>query len=189
MKIIIIILLTIGMSTQLSAQNFLPISIGYYTPYGVNPGLKIGTYFEWKEWGNTEDNNRKTLSINPKIGYWNAISYSNNVHRTMLIDGSLEYKSYTRNQRFYGLAAVTLGYHLSFERVANSVNIGMGQQTPTIETLHYFVPTLNLGFGQRINDKLEYYFKIDGGQRLNTSTDNDLFVAAELGLVIHFKKN
>ena len=98
----------------LSAQpSKSPINIGYFMPYGINAGLKIGTSFEVKTWQSKTNDKWKTLAISPQIGFWSYSVYSNNIHRTLVFGTDLDYKRYTSSGKSYGLASVGLNYHLS----------------------------------------------------------------------------
>ncbi len=184
--IVFIVLLT---SIQLSAQDAsLPIHIGYYAPYGINPGLKIGTGFEIRQWENEKEQLR-TLSWSPQIGFWSYRVYDNQIHQTLVADVTLDYRYYASSKKIYGLAAVGLGYHATLERSTLGVNLGTGEVTPTTITTHHFVPTATVGFGQDFNSSIGYYFKLFGGQRFNSTVGNDLFVGGELGITYYFNKN
>ena len=164
----------------------IPISIGYFAPYGVHLGGKIGTSFELKQLEIGNKSKVHSLSISPQLGYFSYFSYTN-VHRGLALDANLDLRRYASNQQFYGLAAIGLSYHSLFEKVSTAVNLGTGETINDVQTTHYFVPTFNLGFGQDPNKWLGYYFKASVGQRINTTVGSSLFVSAELGLTFNLK--
>jgi hypothetical protein len=188
MKRLTIIILFIAISGQLLAQNTnLSINIGYYAPYGINPGVRIGTSFQWKEWQNKANDKRTTLSISPQIGYWNYSAYGNTIHNTFNVEAHLDYKKYF-TERFYGLVAAGLSYQMEFQRTGFVIDLGAGQVTPTTKTVHNIVPMTTLGIG-RDNDLLGYYFKGFIGQRFASADAQNLFFGAELGLTFYLKKD
>lgn len=187
MKQLTIVILIIAISSQLSAQNTsLPISVGYYAPYGINPGVKIGTSFQWKEWGGEANNKRKTLSISPQIGYWNYSSYGNTIHNAFNLEGHLDYKKYF-TQKVYGLAAAGLSYQMELHRAGLAVDLGTGQITSSTKIIHNLVPMATFGLG-RDNDQLGYYLKGFIGQRFASTDGQNLFVGGELGLTFYLKR-
>ena len=187
MKKLIFVFFTICIAINLSAQDTkLPISIAYYTPYAINPGLKIGTAFQLKTI-NTSGDKLQTLSVNPQIGFWNSSIYDNNIHRTLVADAHLNYKRYTMNQQFYGLTGIGLSYQLELQRTGLNLDLSTGDSTSDTKSIHSFIPMFNLGFGKDY-DRLGYYFKGFVGQRFAISDSNSLFAGAELGFTFFLIK-
>jgi len=188
MKKIIIYTIVLLVSANLMGQSSkMPITLSYFAPYGINPGLKIGTSHTAKEWRTNAETRLQKLEVSPQVGFWSASAYSNNVHRTFLLDAQLEYRLYTKNEKRYILASVGLGYHLSLESPDLNVNLGTGEINRNRNIAHHFVPTFNAGFGHDLTDKIGYYFKAFVGERFN-STGNDLLFGAELGLSFYLIK-
>jgi hypothetical protein len=167
----------------------MPISVGYFAPYFINPGVRVSTAFEIKNWENSSNDKLKTLSVSPQVGFWNVFVYQSEKSNNWALDAQLEYRSYNASRKFYGLASVGLGYHLTLDNSDLNVNIGTGGITPSTNTTHHFVPSIQLGFGQDFNDHLGYYFKIFTGQRFSSSAGNDLLFGGELGLSYYLNAN
>lgn len=185
MKKTVLYILALLISTNLMGQSSkMPISIGFFAPYGINLGLKVGTALELNKWENSDSDKFQTLSVSPQLGYFTYQSYEN-ISNTIAVETSLDYRRYTNNQSFYGLGAVGLGYHAELQRVDASVNVGTGAITHNTRTNHYFVPTAILGFGKVPVKRLGYYFKGFVGQRINPSVGNALLFGAELGLTFN----
>lgn len=185
-KILVYLILLFISSNVIGQSSEIPISVGYFAPYGLNIGIKASTAFEINNW---EDNAKlSTLSISPQVGYWSAFAYGNDVNNSLVLDAQLEYRRYNANQTFYGLASAGLGYHLTLENSTIGVDIGTGQLNPSTTTSHHFVPSINLGFGKDFSDKLGFYFKAFTGKRFSSSVGNDFLLGGELGLTFYIIK-
>ena len=186
---ILIILLVLVSGYHLQAQDQgIPIQVGYYAPFGIHLGAKVGSAFTLKSWSPTEEEGRHkihALEIQPQIGYFQYPT----VQENLLVNAEIVYRNRKSDKRFYRMASIGLGYIAGFQRQGGTVDLSTGDIAHDVETLHQFAPTINLGFGKDPSGKLGYYFKVFYGGQLGGPTENAAFFGAEVGLAFWIAKN
>ncbi len=163
------------------------LSVGYFAPYGLQFGGKIGASFNYKQWKlNAEDGAAPIhkLNINPQLGYF----VNPDVQQNVLFNTELSYQRKKANKRFAPIAALGLGYLLAFQQLGGTVNLANGQIHTEKETLHYFTPTLNLGFEVEPKKSIGYYFKLFYGRKFGAQRVDSSIFGVEFGMLLKMKK-
>lgn len=162
-----------------------PISVGYFGHYGFHPGLKIGTQYDWKTWEKQKEKKKgpkvktKSLFVSPQIGFY---THPGN-HTGLLLNADFGYQRIKEKRGFYSAYSIGLGYLTQFNAGTTYVTDSNGSITAKkFASRAYFLPTLNMEFGQKVNEKIGWYSKFSLGSRLgyNTGVSAETFV--ELGV-------
>lgn len=183
--IIIFSILCIPLFSQ-NEKVDLPISVGLYGAYIIQPGLKIGTTFTFKEW-NKEKNyiiKQSSLFVSPQMGVFmrpkNHISY--------VINADVGYKMNRTIKRFYVAPSLGLGYLLENRTLSTTIDLGSGDIIgKDKELIHYFLPTINFEFGQEGKNKVGWYSKLSYGRKISQQLEDSGFFALEIGIKINLE--
>ena len=179
--------LLLFLSTQLSGQQQtegLPISIGYFGNFLIQPGVKIGTQFSIKNW-QKEKTGKKTftrsssLLISPQLGLFTRIGDQT----SFLLNGELGYKRQKLSGGLYTMFSAGLGY-LS-EHQIQSVKISLTDGRVTEKEWaqsSYFMPNLGFEFGHAFSPRLGWYNKYTYGLKINPDEESSTLFFVELGL-------
>ena len=185
--LIFIILLT---SLNLFAQQkdkVIPISIGLYGVYHIQPGIKIGTAFNVKNWKTEKGDETKSRSllISPQIG---AFIRPKN-HTSFLLNTDVGYKITTSKHRIYTAPSLGLGYLAVNQILSKTVDLSSGDITAkNREIRHYFLPTINLEWGKVTTKKVGWYTKLSYGRKISSKFEDAAFFSLELGLKFIIQK-
>ncbi|MEO1260973.1 MAG: hypothetical protein AAFZ15_19390 [Bacteroidota bacterium] len=184
-------LFSCGLLTAQTSPKNIPISLGYFGHYAIQPGLKVGTQFNLKEWKTAGDKKGKTITkyksffIGPQLGFF---SFPGN-HTSFLISADLGYKRIKSPKNKYSAFSIGLGY-LAESRVLSMV-IDLsdgGVNNKEREWRNYFLPTINYEFGRQINPVLSWYGKSSLGMKLSTEREGSMSVFTELGVKININE-
>lgn len=165
-------------------SNGLTASVGYFAPYGVQYGAKAGITIPWKNWESEkkEDQFRTyNVTIDPQIGYFTYPKVQNN----FLINMDLAIHTRKNDKRFSPMASVGIGYLLGLQKQDGTVNLATGEINFETNTLHYFVPTVNLGFDISSKKSLGFYFKGFFGRKIIRELKDSSFFGAEAGITFN----
>ncbi len=185
---IAILFILLKCSATMAQDKAIPIDIGYFAPYVLQVGGKIGTSFELKNWKPQDETEKQiihSLSISPQIGYF----FNPNIQRNFLINTELVYKRKKSPTKIYPTASIGLGYMLGVQQQDGAVNLATGKIEKNTKSINYFVPTLNIGFAKDPKKILGYYFKASYGRRISTEVEDSALFGLELGLRINLKLN
>ncbi|MEM6803323.1 MAG: hypothetical protein AAF696_18090 [Bacteroidota bacterium] len=162
-------------------QNFSPpISLSYFSPYLIQPGLKLGTSFQLKDFSNKEKN--RSLEISPEIAYFTQAGVS----QSYLLNADIHlYRKIDGRKRFqkFGLG---LGYLIDSEDLTPLINLGSGSLSSNEKANNAsFLPSLNYSLGILPDKGLAYFFKGFVGHKLPFSKQGEFFFGLELGLIFN----
>lgn len=178
MKHTLIIMMILMLSSTADAQNQdknIPISIGYFSQAGWQPGAKIGTQLKWKTW-ETETRSKQLLA-SPQIGFYTYID----VHTSYLLNIDVAYQSMKKNKPAYSAWSIGLGYMNQSQITERSINLSDGSEEKTRKNWGWFLPTANYEFGRAINSKVSWYSKFSYGLKVSSSRENAALFFVELG--------
>ncbi len=194
MKHIFSILFLTIISFSLFAQKEkreIPLVIGVYAPYTVQPGGKIGTEISFKEWKTektckeTTYTNVKSLFVSPQI----ALFVRPKNHISLLINSEVGFKYIKEKRNLYTAYSIGLGYLNAFQIVTATVDLSTGELYDRIrERQGYFLPTINLEFGKTPSKKVGWYSKVSYGRKISMNMDDSAFIAVEVGIKLHLGK-
>jgi len=161
------------------------LQIGYFAPYLSNMGGSIGYVIDLNKFQEDSKEQRKSMQkvqLLTQLGYFTQ----NNVSQNILFNPELVYRWQKLDKRFFLFSSVGTGYLLSFKRQDGTLNLGTGETDYRFETLNYFLPTLNIGFGVDPKKHIGFYFKTTYGRKLNTQNADAGFVGILTGFILNF---
>lgn len=166
-----------------NAKKSIPISIGYFSNYGFQPGAKIGTHFDLKNWETESENKKgtftksKSLYISPQIGFFSFVKNNTN----FMVNADIGYRRIKSLKNRYSAFSLGLGYMNRSQITGVAVNLSDGSQEKQRTSSSYFLPTLNCEFGKFINSKIGWYSKFSYGLRLSPNEKQTTMFFIELG--------
>ena len=161
-----------------------PISIGYFSHTGYQPGVKVGTHFDLKNWETEAENKKgdftkyKSYYVSPQIGFYSWI----NNHSSFLINADIGYKRIKSRKRNYSAWSVGLGYLNQSQITHWVVHLNDGSKDKVRNNRGWFLSTINYEFGKEINSKIGWYSKFSGGWKFSTERERTGVVFVELGI-------
>ena len=159
----------------------IPLFVGYYGPYFIQPGGKVGTLLSVRDWDKSTDEKQRLhqLYVSPQL----SVFTRTNNHLSVAINADVGYRFITKKD-LYLAPSIGLGYLISSHRMSASVNLGSGAISEyEREIRHQFLPTGNLEIGhEAITRKMGWYLKLLYGGMLFGPTENSGLFAAELGM-------
>lgn len=181
----LLIILTFSSYAQNDFWNRKPISVSYFGHYYFHPGLKIGTQYDYKSWEKVKERKKRTITkskslfFSPQVGFY--VHPKN--HSGLIFNVDVGYQRVKDRFGFYSAYSIGLASNTQFnsgttyvENADGSID-GFGGASRT-----YFMPSVNLEFGQQLTDKMSWYSKFTFASKLfyNTSLSAELFL--ELGM-------
>ena len=156
-------------------------TLGYFSPFGVHPGLKAGVELELKAWEVAAEGDKaaklRSLVLSPQLGYF----ANNNDYWAGLINAELGYKRQRSGKKGWTMLSVGTGY-LNQQKVTTvSTNLA-GEKTLTRETRNFVQPSIHATFGRDFSAKLGGYAKLGYGKRFSGSAPDAGMLLLELGL-------
>lgn len=155
------------------------VSIGYFSNYGFQPGVKIGTQFQLKNW-ETEDY-AKSYFISPQLGFYSWIGNDFNV----LVNAELGYQRVKNQRNTFSAVSIGIGYLAESEIISIDVNLSDGSKEKSRELRNHLLTTINYEFGKKVNSNLSWYGKPSFGWKL--SDNSSMVIMIELGLKFNLK--
>lgn len=169
---------------QDSGHSF-PLQIGYYGPYGIQPGIKAGTWFDLslKEIKKERKSGTITKAANFFISPQAAIFGRYNNHISFLINVDGGYRITNVNKRTYHSISVGSGYLTAFQVKGKSIDLSTGgiEQT-TRERRGYFLPVINYSLGKQADQKPGWYTRFSYGRKISSKLEDAGFFAIEAGI-------
>ncbi|MEM6965745.1 MAG: hypothetical protein AAF573_13335 [Bacteroidota bacterium] len=163
---------------QEKSNNF-PISIGYFSNYGFQPGVKVGTPFRIKNW--ETERFAKSYFISPQVGFYSWIGNDFNV----LVNAEIGHQRFKNQKNTFSAFSIGLGYLAESEIISFDVNLSDGNKEKNRELRNHFLTTINYEFGKKINSNWSWYGKPSWGWKL--SDLSSMVVLIELGLKFNLK--
>jgi hypothetical protein len=165
------------------SEKGIPISIGLYAPYFIQPGLRVGSSVSLKSWkgdkASTSFTQAKTLFVNPQIGFF--VRPGN--HRNLLVSSDVGMKWHKAERPFYKAASIGLGYLNRFQIVSSTIDLSTGEVSGrNRERIDFFLPMANLELGHRPMKSIGWYTKLSYGRNMSAKIENASFFAIETGL-------
>ncbi|MCP3930447.1 MAG: hypothetical protein GY705_15250 [Bacteroidetes bacterium] len=164
----------------------IPVFVGYFGPYAIQPGIKIGTHFDVKEWqsGKREKIRKQSLYVSPQIGAFTQI----NNHTSFFSNADFGYKRQKEEAAFYSAYSIGLGYLTEFQILSSTLDLGSGEVSGKVrERRAYFLPALNYEFGKEPNSKIGWYSKFSVGRKISNKNEDSAAFIIELGLRFNLK--
>lgn len=167
-----------GLMAQTETNGF-PLSIGYFSQFGFQPGAKISTSFKMKEWNKeTGIIKHKVLFISPQLGFF--VRPKNNTNFLMGLNVGIQAQKL--EHAFF--SAYSIGLNYLYQRQIQSVSVPLGEINPmnNIQNRSYFLPTINYTLGRNIRPNLNGYIQLEVGQRIGGNIESASIILLGLGL-------
>lgn len=168
-----------------SVPDGVPLTIGYHGPYVIQPGLRVGAFFQVQSRAvqlrprkdGTPRARTEGLFAAPHL----AVFGRPNNHWSVLVDGEVGWRGLRHGSNLYSAVALGLGYILELQTETIAVDLGSGDQSRSRTDRHYFLPTLNYEFGQEFREHVGWYAQLSAGYRVG-SVPGTVYFALGLGL-------
>ena len=161
-----------------------PITVGYFGPYLIQPGVRVGTWFPIKHWTKTKDGRRGpitrtgSLFAGPQLAFFARPGN----HLSVMASGELGYRIQRHDRKVHSAFAVGGGYLAAFQIVTIGVDLSTGDKSNTREMRHYFVPTLSYALGHDVRPNFGWFLKLSYGQKFSVPIESQAMVMLELGV-------
>lgn len=163
------------------AQTGIPVSISYFSPFGFQPGVKIGTSIVLENRQFEKPNSSQSISwiATPQLGYYNRIGH----HSNFLTQIDIGRKQRKKGKSKYYMPSIGIGYLYSKETLSNKINLGSGESSKgEIQRNGFFLPTVSYEWGRDIFEKMGWHIKLTCGRKISTKLEDAAFIALEFGL-------
>lgn len=184
MQKIILIILLFGVSFPLKAQkatqSTIPISISYYGYNIFNPGIKVGTQFDFKKWNKTQEGKKgtivkhKTRFVSPQIGAY----FHRKNHTGILLNTDFGVRISKNNRKFYKASSFGVGYVRQFNAGTTYIQNENQSISEKQGAAHgYLMLAYNFEFGQKLSPSFAWFSKFSFASKFkyNTGISADLF--------------
>lgn len=172
-------------------QERVPISVGYFSNFGFQPGVAIGTSFDLKTWEKEKAKNQGTVTkvrrffISPQIGFYSRIGQNSNY--LLSVEGG--YKRQKKGDRRYVAFSAGLGYLLQSQALSFSVNLGTGEHSNKQRQInHFLLPTANVEFGGGISRTVGWYTKMSLGSKISAKQESQMTLFVGFGVKLYLIK-
>jgi hypothetical protein len=172
-------------------QDRIPISVGYFSNFGFQPGLAIGSSFDLKTWEKERVRKQETITkvrslfISPQIAFFSRIKQNSNY--LVSLEGG--YKRQKKGVRRYVAFSAGLGYMLQSQLLSFSVNLATGEHSNTQkQTNHFLVPTANIEFGGGLSQTMGWYTKVSLGSKVSAKEESQTTLFIGLGVKLYLIK-
>ncbi len=159
------------------------LSVGYYGPYVIQPGLRAGAFIQPLSRVVTPRVGRPRLRtdglfVAPHLAVFGRAQN----HWSLMADTQVGYRGLRHDTRLYSSWALGLAYILELQTQAIRVELGTGSKSRTRAPRHHVVPTLDYEFGQEdVRGRLGWYVHLSAGYRVG-NLEGALYLAVGLGL-------
>lgn len=173
-----------------STARGVELTLAYYGPYFVQPGVKLGARVPLRTWASRRTapsgapRKLRTLFIAPQLGFFARPAQ----HFDVIVNAALGYQALRPKHGLYVAPSIGVAYYVAAQQVALAVDLATGDQTPTRELRHHVLPTLSYAFGQRLRPRsgppVGWFVELSYGHSFSPSVASALWLAFELGVSI-----
>ena len=173
------------LSSVTSWANSIPISVSYFSPFVIQPGIKLSSSFTLKSWNSNNKKHERNnhLFISPQLGFFSQRKTSKNY----LINTEAGIRSNKINKKLYIASSLGIGYLISSVSQYGSVHLGTGKVTTEKVIQNRFLPTINLELGSQQWKNVGYYVRLFYGRTVAFKTTDSAFTGVELGVNFNIK--
>ena len=189
--LLIVLVVSFVSHAQSSLLTEMPVSIGTFNYFYLHPGLKVGVQWDWRKWEKEKERRKgtlvkkKSLFISPQIAYY---THSQN-HTGFLLNVDFGYQRIKSTRGFYSAYSVGFGYLTRFNAGTTYEYHSNGELTQKRAAARgYFMPSLNMEFGQKINEKFGWFTKFSIATNLRYNTGFSFETFHEVGIKLNFGK-
>ncbi len=150
-----------------------PVSVGYFSHYGFQPGLKIGTMFPLA--GDT----LRQWVFSPQLGFFTNPGDDTNA----LFNLEVGYKRPKSGKHAYSQWSAGLGYLHQSKLQSFSINLGNGNTGDRQRVGdNFLLPTISYEYGWATHRKISWYLKPALGIRLLGRNEHSTMLLLEFGI-------
>jgi|GEM_PF-1384471 len=180
MKKLILLLLLTPLSFKALGQHVgkpRALSLGYYSQFAIQPGLKVGTDFILP----TGNDHVKKWLLSTQIGFFSNIGDDDN----LVLNIEAGRRKTNSSKHVYHTFALGLGYRYQAKLNSFSTHLGSGKSSDK-ERIYkgYFLPTLSYEFGWNTHKEVAWFSKYAIGPTLSTQVESSLAMFLEIGIKI-----
>lgn len=171
-----------AMTWAQAQTDAMPISIGYYGHYLIQPGVKVGTQFDMDLWGRgTDSSAKRRWFVSPQAGIYTRPGNET----TVLLNAEVGFRRPKAGRPSYRAWGLGFGYLAQSEVLGMRVRLSDGATRGTERDLrHFFMPTLNYEWGRRASATWGWYVKYAIGRTLSPVRDGKMVMFVELGVTL-----
>ena len=185
MKLLVNLALLLSFFQVNGQDKSLPLRIGYYSPFGTNQGVQIGT---WVSIDQFIRNDNRTVNENwklaPRVAYFVLPDIQNNIQ----IGADIEYGNSGKEAGIYSLISFGLGHIMSFTKYDGLVHLDTGEIENNVRTEHSILPQVSLGLGWNLNNRNGLFLRLSYGRQLSFDKADSSLIGAEIGIQVDLKK-
>lgn len=182
--IILLSFICFSLSAQETAQRKTQATIAYWGYNIFHPGLKIGAQHELKNWDKSKKGmkvKRKTLFLHPEIGLYRQ----KRNHTGLLLNTNIGLETSKDTQLFFTTVSMGLGYFRHFNSgITYIMNDDGTVSQKKWASRGYFLPTLNVGYGQNL-PSFSWFNTFTVGSKIKYNTGSSLELFFEAGVKVH----
>lgn len=168
-----------------------PLAIGYFAPWGVEPGISVGIDRYYKFIGEseagTEGEERPTIQFKsfyrPQLAFFSRPKYNNN----LLFSTDFGIIRMNNKAHRHVSLSVGLGYLSQHEIVTTTVSLDGSGIEKTRDRRGYFLPTLNYTFRNLLNNKKGWFFTARYGKQFSSQYESSAVLMLGLGLEFNLR--
>ena len=163
-----------------SQKKQIPVFAGWYGPYAIQPGIKVGVAFTCHDWerSNATSIKSRQLYLSPQLGIFRRISN----HTSYVLNMDFGYQRSSDQRKLYLSSSLGFAYLLENLTLSSTVDLSNGNITATDKELRsYFLPTVNVSFGKAPDQRLGWYSKVSYGRKVSKKMEDAGFFALEFG--------
>lgn len=186
LKYILLLTAVASITLQSSAQKLEidQVSLAYFAPLAVDPGLKAGVGFSFHKWNKTRENKKgisKTynhkLYIQPQLAYISKWRF----YTSYLANVEAGWKFQQEGKRFYSGFGMGLGY--IYRQEVLNLRVFFDGSTKVVETeaRNYFFPSVNYQMGMKFYRKIDLFSKIHYGYQFSSKYTSESNLILEIG--------
>ncbi|MFK8045901.1 MAG: hypothetical protein AB8B72_10435 [Crocinitomicaceae bacterium] len=162
-----------------------PLQVSYFGHFGLHPGIKLGTEFSVKNWEKERKNDKgiklKQYLISPQIGFY---THPGN-HSGLIVQAEFSKRTEKVDKRFYYSYGAGFGYVMQINPSDTYIFNDNGEITEkNMTSRSYFMPSLHIETGLKLNSKMSVYNKITLASKVKYNTGFTLEPFYELGIRI-----
>lgn len=159
-------------------------SLAYFSPFGIQPGVKVGTDFSIKafdkEFSKTDSMQVRhhMLLLSPEIGFFSRrLDFM-----AFLANAELGWQLQREGRKTWNTFSLGLGYLEHSEVTSTTVNLSGEVVSKERARQGYFLPTLNYEKGWQFKPQLGGYVKAGLGYKLAPELETSGILLLELGM-------
>lgn len=167
------------------------LTVGYYGPYVIHPGVELGADVTIRTWDKGADRRAdrrrgaltKTRSVftGPRVAFFGRPQN----HLSFMLGVGVGYRTFWDRRKVFSAWSLGASYLGTFQTISRTIDLSSGATTKRVrETQNTFLPTLTYSLGQELPSGLGWYLGLSLGRKLSFEREGSMFYALNLGLLV-----